>query len=348
MPPPNRRPQRRLCRTNLSPQLSVRRPSVRILCALAAFLSLATFAPARLIQPVPFVHQALIRFTPIPLDRDDPGRTRLGRLVYLGGWEMRSDNPRFGGISALHVADGEALGLSDSGWLIRFPLPGRKAAVEGRITALADGPGSREVKRDRDTESMALFGGRAWIGFERQNAVWRYAVKDWRSDTHAKPKGMARWPNNSGPETIIRLADGRFLVFSEEARRAGGTTDVLLFEGDPAVPGTRAVSFGYRAPAGYDATDGTLLPDGRLLLLNRRFTIWEGVSAKLVVAAAPGAHPPDVIAGEEIADLRSPINVDNMEGVSVTQEGGRTIVWIASDNNFNPMQRSLLLKFALE
>ena len=55
-----------------------------------------------------------------------------------------------------------------------------------------------------------------------------------------------------------------------------------------------------------------------------------------------------MIAGKEIADLRSPINVDNMEGLSVTQEGGRTIVWIASDDNFNPMQRSLLLKFALD
>ena len=321
---------------------------MRMLFPLAALLLLATFAPARLVKPMPFVPQASIGFTRLALDQENPQRTRIGRLVYLGGWEMRSDNPRFGGISALHVADGQAIGLSDSGWLIRFPLPGRKPRVEGRIAALADGPGTPEIKRDRDSESMVIFGNRAWIGFERQNAVWRYAVGNWRSDTHTKPRGMAHWPNNSGPEAIIRLADGRFLVFSEDARRAGGTTDVLLFNGDPAVPGTRAASLGYRAPAGYAVTDGAQLPDGRLLLLNRRFTIWEGVSAKLVVADAPGDDPPAVIAGKEIADLRSPINVDNMEGLSITQEGGRTIVWIASDDNFNPMQRSLLLKFALD
>ena len=182
------------------------------MCALAAFLLLTTFAPARLIKPIPFAPEAWIRVTPIPLDRDDPGRTKLGRLVYLGGWEMRSDNPRFGGISALHVADGGALGLSDSGWLIRFPLPGRKPVIEARITRLANGPGSPEIKRDRDTESLAIFGDQAWIGFERQNAIWRYSNKSWRSDIHARPTEMARWPSNSGPETIVRLRDGRFLV----------------------------------------------------------------------------------------------------------------------------------------
>jgi hypothetical protein len=34
-----------------------------------------------------------------------------------------------------------------------------------------------------------------------------------------------------------------------------------------------------------------------------------------------------------------------MEGLAVTQEGGRTIVWLASDDNLLPLQRTLLLKF---
>jgi hypothetical protein len=37
-----------------------------------------------------------------------------------------------------------------------------------------------------------------------------------------------------------------------------------------------------------------------------------------------------------------------MEALSVTRELGRTIVWIASDDNFSPLQRTLLLKFALD
>ena len=49
----------------------------------------------------------------------------------------------------------------------------------------------------------------------------------------------------------------------------------------------------------------------------------------------------------EIARLQPPLTIDNMEGVSVTVENGRTIVWLASDDNFFPLQRTLLLKFAL-
>jgi hypothetical protein len=49
----------------------------------------------------------------------------------------------------------------------------------------------------------------------------------------------------------------------------------------------------------------------------------------------------------EIARLQPPLTIDNMEGVSVTVENGRTIVWLVSDDNFFPLQRTLLLKFAL-
>ena len=45
--------------------------------------------------------------------------------------------------------------------------------------------------------------------------------------------------------------------------------------------------------------------------------------------------------------LRAPAAIDNMEALSVTRERGRTILWIASDDNFSPLQRTLLLKFAL-
>jgi hypothetical protein len=71
------------------------------------------------------------------------------------------------------------------------------------------------------------------------------------------------------------------------------------------------------------------------------------VAAKLAVARLPKLAAGALISGEEIAVLRTPVAVDNMEGLSVTSEGGRTIVWIASDDNFNPLQRTLLLKFAL-
>ena len=314
----------------------------------AAFLSLASFAPSSLFKPVPFVPTATVRATSIPLDAESPSRTRLGRLRFLQGWVLRSDNPHFGGISAMHVADGMVTGLSDAGWTIRFRLPSGKSAIAAQLKPLADGPGSSDQKRDRDSESMLVQGRTGWIGFERQNAVWRYSTVDWKSDSHSAPAAMRNWPENSGAEAMVRLADGRFLIFSEDTPYRDGTTEVLLFDGDPAVPGTAVRKLGYRVPPGYSVTDAALLPDGRLLVLHRRFAILEGVSAKLVVAPLPKLGEGAVISGKEIAELRPPVNVDNMEALSVTSEKGRVIVWIASDDNFNPIQRTLLMKFALD
>ncbi len=40
--------------------------------------------------------------------------------------------------------------------------------------------------------------------------------------------------------------------------------------------------------------------------------------------------------------------IDNMEGLSVTQNGkGETLITIVSDNNFSALQRTVLLRFAL-
>jgi hypothetical protein len=108
------------------------------------------------------------------------------------------------------------------------------------------------------------------------------------------------------------------------------------------------VSLRYRPPRGYRITDAALLPGGGLMFLNRRVGLFEGFSARLTLAAAPRLTAGALLSGKEIAALGRPLTVDNMEALSITREGGRTIVWIASDDNFNPMlQRTLLMKFVL-
>lgn len=328
-------------------------PALRMLVLLAALFFIGRFAPPALLSPSRIDGPAIILFTPVALDSRDPARTKLDALTFLHGWSLDSLNRGFGGISALHVEEGAVVALSDAGALIRFSLPKGTTAL-GRIDLLPVGRGGPVAKRDRDTESMALFGDHAWIGFEWRGAIRRYVTgrgsgsAGWRSDAHHAPAAMRAWPNNSGAEGIVRLKDGRFLVFSEGAMRKDGTSEVLEFDGDPAVAGMPAHSLGYRAPPGYRLTDAALLPDGRLLLLNRRFSLLEGVAAKLVVARPPPPGAAAIIAGDELADFASPVTVDNMEALSVTREAGRTIVWIASDDNFSPLQRTLLLKFALD
>ena len=78
----------------------------------------------------------------------------------------------------------------------------------------------------------------------------------------------------------MRLADGRFLVLGEGPRRPArdqrrGAVRRRSGDARHAAPSLLR----YRRVPGYRATDAALLPDGRLLILNRRFAWLEGFSA---------------------------------------------------------------------
>lgn len=317
---------------------------MRLLLGLLFLVLLGTFTPPGRQAPPVLSAEARLRFEPIPLDRTDAALRRTGRLLFLGGWALESDTPLFGGLSALHVEQGRAVAFSDSGSIVRFPLPPAGGAARVRIAPLPAGPGVGARKEDRDVEAAVLRGRLAWIAFERGNAVWRYDRRGWRAKGAAEPEPMEEWSSNRGAEAMVRLADARFLVFAEGKKRV---TEAVLFHGDPSVPGTRSETLRYRPPRGYRITDAALLPDGRLILLHRRFHLLDGVSAKLTVLRPRRWRQGDLLEGEEIAHLRAPMNVDNMEGIAVAVEGGRTILWMVSDDNFNPLQRTLLMKFAL-
>lgn len=317
---------------------------MRILFLLAAFVLLATFAPPSLQHREPPPDVTLVRYTPVALDEEAPGRDQLGRLRFLGAWILTSNDARLGGLSALHVDGGEVLAMSDAGWRIRFPLPGGQAPVRARIAMVEAGPGPPGEKADRDIESLVVHGDEAWLGYEQTNAIWRYDRRSFAPRGAAVPRAMRDWSNNAGPEAMARLPDGRFLVFAEGE---GDDSEIVLFAGDPTAAGTAARRLRYRPPAGYRITDAAILPDGRLVLLNRAVGLFSGFTARLTIADAPGPGGPSLITGREIAALERPVTRDNMEALSVAREGGRTILWIASDDNYSPFQRTLLMKFAL-
>lgn len=319
---------------------------MRILFALAALPLLTTFAPYVLYKEPVLPRHPAVRFLPVSLDESDPARRRLGGLIFLEGWAIESNDPRFGGISAIRVDGDEVLAVSDAGSLIRLTLPANGSA-QITIHTLSEGPGLASSKFDRDVEAMTAHGGHAWLAFEGRNAIWRYNRDDWSSDAGFEPPAMQDWPGNDGGEAMLRQADGSFLIFSEGKGRPDGSTEALLFEGDPAVAGTSTATLGYRAPDGYRITDAARLPDGRILYLNRRASILEGFSARLTVGRGGEFEAGEILAGREIARFDAPITVDNFEAMSIGQEDGRTVVWLASDDNFSALQRTLLLKFAL-
>lgn len=304
---------------------------MRPIFALLLLFALATFAPPRLYAPPAAPTAVWMTFTSVAV-----AGSNTGRLTHLGGWTLASNDPRFGGLSALHVGPDGVLAASDAGALFRFALP--PASPDLRV-ALIDATAS---KGDRDIEALTYWRGRLWLAFETRNLVRRLGSGG--VDAQAAPARMRGWRKNRGAEAMLRLADGRFLIFEEGD--AGGTTDALLFAGDPAIVGMPYFALRYRAPPGYRITDAASLSDGRLLFLNRRLGL-TGFAAKLTMGALPHVRSGALIEGVEIANLNAAPLTENLEALSVTRENGRDTVWIASDDNFSPLQRTLLLKFAI-
>lgn len=287
----------------------------------------------------------------VTLDPANAARRRVGALVWLGGVRLTSPDHAFGGFSALHVAGDRFTLLSDGGNLVRFRLDSRWRASDVRFADLRQGPGRGWEKKDRDSESLAIdpATGAAWVGFENSNELWRYDPGFTRALAHVAPPTMRNWPINGGAEAMTLLPGGGMVAIDETVPWAGGRGRAgIVFTGDPITAPRRGFRFGYVPPAGYDPSDMTVLPDGRLLVLNRAFALPLSFATKLTVIERAALKPGATVTGREIATLAAPLIHDNFEGVSVVREGNATIVWLVSDDNQLWLQRSLLLKFRLE
>ncbi len=301
--------------------------------------------------------------TRVAIDPSNPNRTRVGALTYLGGVALRSIDPAFGGYSALTVvpqADGDRITLlSDGGNVVAFTMAADWKPRRLRFLNLPAGPGIGWEKRERDSESMAIdpATSRIWIGFERANAIWRYAPGLSRAEAQRAPGQMDAWPENGGPESLARMPDGRFVVIGEDrhvpTRRWRGaeadrlhSREALIFPGDPIV--TRPVPFAYMPYGRFDPADATALPNGDLLILDRAFRLPYRFSNRLSLVPAAMIRGGAVARGRLLATLDSPLIHDNFEGVATTVEDGATIVWLVSDDNQSVLQRTLLLKFRLD
>ena len=313
---------------------------------------LAYLAALVALAPLPIALHAApegVVATPVSLDPHDPGRTAIGRLRTLGAWVLHGTDRRFGGISSMTIQDGRFVLLSDGGVVTRLRFVGSGPQADVTMTELPDGPGDGLRRSDRDSESSTFdpATGHVWAGFETSNQIWRYTKGFAAADGHVAPPAMADWPENEGAEAMLRLRDGRFLVFAETKTRKDGSHVALLFPSDP-VAGAVPIAFGYRCPGpGFAPTDAAELPDGRVVVLHRRFGVLKGFSTALTIIDPARITANGVIAGRVLATWAPPLTVDNMEALAITQSRGRTILWIASDDNYFALERTLLMAFEL-
>ena len=103
----------------------------------------------------------------------------------------------------------------------------------------------------------------------------------------------------------------------------------------------------------FDVTDAASLPDGSLLILERRFR-WSdwmgGVKMRLRRIAAVDLRPGTISSLETLIEANLSKEIDNMEGLAVHRSPqGEIVITMLSDDNFNSfLQRTLLLQLLLK
>ena len=278
-----------------------------------------------------------------------------GPLSFLGGLQISSDHPEFGGFSGVSLlGDGsQILVVNDSGSFLRARL-----VHEGdRLVGASDGEledlfgDGTESKQRGDTEDIAFDPQDPTKGVivrERQaNAMLAFELENGRP-VRFNPTvvGAANRTlrSNSGLESVAFAPPnsplaGNIVAIAERPPR--GETDIPGW-----IAGVGAFSIVRHDE--FDVSSARFLPDGDLLLLERRFSPARGIGMRLRRfpgdAVAVGAR----LDGNYILDAGMTSQIDNMEGLEVSVDRqGRTILTIVSDDNYNFFQRTLILQFAL-
>ena len=112
------------------------------------------------------------------------------------------------------------------------------------------------------------------------------------------------------------------------------------------MPESRLLTF--PTPDGFRVTGAATMAGGDVLVLERFFTLRGSNRVRLKRISAATIKPGGVLAGTVIARLRPPLTVDNFEGIDVRKgPAGEIFIYLVSDDNFNPEQRTLLMMFEL-
>lgn len=337
-----------------------------VVCLLVAPLAVAAALSGLSSGPRPGASLA-VATTPVPLDPRDPARDRLGALRYRGGLWLRSDDPRFGGLSDLRVsADGRELrAVSDCGrgFTARLSYGGDgslRDLLDPRLMDLV-GPDGRELALgEGDAESLVVHGDAIEVGFEGRARVWAYALDPpfaGPARPLSLPGGLGGCGWNGGLETMTMVDESRRLLVCETRRGASLDVPAWIGSGD----GWRERSYplvfrGGWADEPFRPTGAALLPGGDLLVVERRFP---PIGTRVVRLERADLEDQGALHPREIAILEAPLTDDNFEGIEARQdEIGRTLVYLISDDNncaklpgagHGPsLQRTLLLMFSLE
>ncbi len=328
----------------------------------------ATSKSRKKVNPTPVnikVHAAKIySFSIIP-------RKRYGALHFMSGVNLSSGYKHFGGFSGVEISkDGKKLlAVTDRGYWLKADITYQNGKLTGLTNSAMGILLSRKgrllrKKRTQDAETIALLSGtltdgKVLIGFERLQRIGNFSIKNGilsKPDHYVHlPKKLRASRRNKGIESVAILKAGAYkgavVVIPERLKnRKGNLKGWILTK-----TGSHRITLKRRG--GFDVTDMSALPDGSLLILERRFKKPKGflgmlsnniIKMRIRHIPAKNLRPGRLIDGKILLEANRRYRIDNMEGLAThTNPNGDQIITIMSDDNFSALQSTLLLQFLL-
>jgi hypothetical protein len=300
----------------------------------------------------------LVTAEPITRFKIGSDQQTFGPLEFLGGIEYSSADRRVQSLSSIRFRpDGrQFVGVLDTGqW-----LTGRiERSQQGLLSGLSDvgvspillRSGRQGSKAAADAEGLALRGDTVFVSFEQRHRVDAYPDPGFETSPPSRsvdfliPRSELR--RNAGMETLVASPPsgplkGGLVAIGERSLNEDGNLLAAVIDGP------RKGQFTVVRHEPFDATDGAFLPDGDLLLLERRFSFLGGVGMRIRRIKGEDIKPGAIVDGDVLIDADMSSEIDNMEGIDVVAgPDGRPHIILVSDDNGSIFQRNLMLEFRL-
>lgn len=309
---------------------------MRVAAALGAALGLLLVGPAPADPPTYPGREMPLRIEPLEIEGGMYTGVRL-----TGAWRLDAPHKAFGGLSGLIVEGTEVTAVTDKGWWITGQRAERGLAPTIRLAAMRNGEGRPFTKSGGDAEGLTRRDGRLVVSFERDHRLAAHTGGG-RIGRTVRDVTMEHLENNGGLEALATLPDGRLFAIAE----SGGTTfPAFVVDAQGRVQPFALPRRSHHQPTGADVG-----PDGNLYLLQRSYSLLLGISIRLLRYRLGADGLPDLRTVETLAAWESASGIDNMEGVAAfraTPDGPVTL-WLVSDDNFNAVQRTILVELEVE
>ena len=287
----------------------------------------------------------LIFFLTIPTLKADVKKWQLEQVGFLNIDRNEKD---YGGFSGLVISNEgtEALVVTDKSFFFVLELrrdendilTGYSVIRKGRILS---SKGEHLNGRNTDSESIVIDeNNNYYISFESNHRIMMHAEVGGKGVFMPKHPMFRKLSVNKGIEALAIDADNRLIAIPEKPPL--GTSDIPIFrlQNDK-----WEIIKHVKINDNFLVTDAEILPEGLLLILERKFSWTQGFKTRFRLISLDNFDNK-----EPITVFTSTANqFDNLEGMGLWKDKkGKMRILTVSDDNFHPLQRSEIREFFLK